>query len=113
MTLRAVLLGFLGAAIVNGFTYFNDHVMRQSLFVSSHMPVSIYGGLILFVLLINPLIFRFIKRYAFSAKELMVIIAITLASAGIPGSSLMRNFTNSINLPTFTQLWHSIIDARY
>ena len=99
MTLRAVLLGFLGAAIVNGFTYFNDHVMRQSLFVSSHMPVSIYGGLILFVLLINPLIFRFIKRYAFSAKELMVIIAITLASAGIPGSSLMRNFTNSINLP--------------
>ena len=99
MTLRAILLGFLGAAIVNGFTYFNDHIIRQTFFVINHMPISVYGGLILFLLMINPLLRRYFKRYVFSSKELVIIITITLASCGIPGSSLMRNFTNCINLP--------------
>jgi hypothetical protein len=28
LTVRAIVLGLLGAAAVNGFTYFNDHIIR-------------------------------------------------------------------------------------
>ena len=36
MTIRAILLGLLGACFVCGFTYFNDAVMRQTYFVGNN-----------------------------------------------------------------------------
>ncbi len=76
MTKRAVLLGFLGVVIICSFTYFNNYVLHQHNFIASLFPISIYGSLILCVLLLNPLLFKLSKRYAFSRKELIVIITI-------------------------------------
>ncbi|MHC4501744.1 MAG: hypothetical protein ACYTFI_00435, partial [Planctomycetota bacterium] len=56
MTIRSVILGLLGAAAVCGLTYFNDHVMNQTMLVGNNMPYSVYGGLILFLLAVNPLV---------------------------------------------------------
>ena len=56
MTLRAVILGLAGAAVICGATYVNDHVIRQTYLVGSSMPTGIYGGLVLFILLLNPAI---------------------------------------------------------
>jgi hypothetical protein len=95
VTRRAVLLGLLAGALICAYSYFNDSVMRQTNFVGSNMPISVYGGLILFVLLINPLL----KRWAFSAGELAVALALVLAACCIPGAGLMRTFTQSLMLP--------------
>ena len=54
MTPRAVILGLLGAAAVCGFTFFNDSVMHQTMFVGNNMPISVYGGLMLFLLVSLP-----------------------------------------------------------
>ena len=54
MTFRYVIAGLLGAAFIGGFTYFNDNIMRQPLLIGNHMPHSVYGALVVFVLLVNP-----------------------------------------------------------
>ena len=97
MTWRAVLAGIMAGAFVCAFCYFNDEVMNQTMFVGSIMPISVYGGLILFVLLVNPLL----RRWAFSARELTVALALTLVMCGIPGTGLMRAFTVTLMMP-----WH-------
>ena len=50
MSKRALLLGFLGALFLCGFTFFNDMVIRGSFLVGSFLPFSILGTLMLFVL---------------------------------------------------------------
>ena len=95
MTVRGVLLGLLGAAFICATTYFNDYVIQQSGLIGSNMPVSVYGGLVIFVLLINPLF----RRYAFSGRELVVALTITLAACCVPASGLMCTFTPTLMMP--------------
>ncbi|OGV83464.1 MAG: hypothetical protein A3K19_10000 [Lentisphaerae bacterium RIFOXYB12_FULL_65_16] len=95
MTLRAILLGFMGAATVCGVSFFNDRILRQTYLVGNNMPVSVYGALILFVVLINPRL----KKHALKGAELAVIMTLTLAACCIPGSGLLRTFTSSLILP--------------
>ncbi len=80
MTWRAVLAGLVAGAFVCAFCYFNDNVMRQTMFIGNSMPISVYGGLIVFVLVLNPLL----KRWAFSAGELAVALALVLVMCTVP-----------------------------
>lgn len=95
MTTRAVILGFLGAAFICGVSYFNDFILQQTYLVGNNMPVSVYGVLIIFCLVVNPLL----GKRAFKGKELALVVAMTLAACCIPGSGLMRTFTTSLILP--------------
>jgi len=99
MTIRSILLGLLGAVFVCSVTYFNDAIMQQTMFVGNNMPVAVYGGLIIFVLLINPILFRCVRNLALNGRELAVILTLTLAACCIPGSGLLRTFSSSIILP--------------
>ncbi|OGV65476.1 MAG: hypothetical protein A3K19_10330 [Lentisphaerae bacterium RIFOXYB12_FULL_65_16] len=95
MTLRSVLLGLFGAATICGLNYINDNILRQTYLVGNNMPVSVYGALILFVILVNP----FLKRWAMTGRELAVAMTLTLAACCIPASGLLRTFTTSLMLP--------------
>jgi hypothetical protein len=95
MTLRAILIGFLGAAFICGASYFNDQILNQTFLVGNNMPVAVYGLLLFLVMIINPLL----GKRAFRGKELALIMALTLAACCIPGSGLMRTFTTSLMLP--------------
>jgi hypothetical protein len=99
MTVKAILFGLLGVVGLNGFTYFNDHVLHQPQLISNFLPISVYGAFIIFVLVINPGL-RFLGRRAFfTGRELAVVLCLVLTSACIPGSSLMRTFTNVLVMP--------------
>jgi len=54
MTARAIILGIASAIVICCITYFNQSVMRQSALVGNYLPLSIYGTLILVVVLLNP-----------------------------------------------------------
>jgi len=95
MTRRSILLGFAGVLFVCGLSFFNDRVLRSTNMVGNHMPVSVYGLLIVFVLAINPLL----RRRAFSGREIAVVLALVLASCVVPGSGLLRTFTDSLIQP--------------
>ncbi|HEX2949312.1 MAG TPA: DUF6785 family protein [Armatimonadota bacterium] len=99
MTLRSVLLGLLGAAFICGTSYFNDAVMHQTYMVGNNMPLAVYGALVLFLLLINPLLYFIGKRFSFSGRELAVVLVLTLSACCIPGSGLLRTFTTSLIMP--------------
>ncbi len=95
MSVRSIVLGLLGAISVCGASFFNDRILRQTFLVGNSMPVSVYGMLIVFVALINP----WLGKRRFTAGELTVIMAITLASCPVPGSGLLRTFTSSLIMP--------------
>ncbi len=99
MTPRAIVIGLLAAVLICGFCFFNDFIMRQTFLVGNYMPISVYGGLLVFLIAINPLLLRLWKGAAFAGAELAVIIALTLAACYIPGRGLMHYFTTSLMLP--------------
>ncbi len=102
MTLRAVLLGLLGTVGVCSVTYFNDWVMRQTPFIGSAMPFTVYGGLIVLLLTAQPLLRRIRGgRWALSGKEIAVVLVLVLAACSIPGSGFIRYFVKTAVLPYY------------
>ncbi len=99
MTVRSVILGLLGAAFVCSYTYFNDWIMRQTMFVGNFMPISVYGLLVLFLAVAYPILSRINRRLALRRSELAVILVLVLASCAIPGSNLLRLFTPALIMP--------------
>ena len=106
MTIRSVLFGLFFAATICAVTYFNDALLRQSLIVGNHMPIVVYGPILLFLLFINPLLSAISDRFSvpgflkpFSAKELSIVIALALASCCVPYSSFLRLLPNLVMLP--------------
>lgn len=111
MTWRSVLLGLVCSIALCCFTYFNQSVMRQSAVVGNYIPLSVYGTLILIVVLVNPLLrrlrgaasrilqHRFTRPWAFSGPELAVTITMVLCTCGIAESGFLKTFTNVAMLP--------------
>lgn len=99
MSARAVILGLLGVAFVCSYTYFNDWIMRQTMFVGNFMPISVYGLLVIFLALVYPLFKKLHRGLAFRPSELAVMLALVLASCAIPGSNLLRLFTPALVMP--------------
>jgi hypothetical protein len=97
MTFRAILLGLLGAVAICGLSYLNDAVMKQTYLVGNNFPISVYGTLIL--LLVLPVLLRFGRRMALRGSEVAVVLTLTLAACCVPGSGLLRTFTTSLVLP--------------
>ena len=99
MTLKGLVLGFLGVVFICGFSYFNDQVLRLTFLVGNNMPFVFYGVLILFLAVGNPLLKRFIPKLALKRQEMVLALVISLAACCIPGSGLMRIFNNFMVLP--------------
>ncbi len=100
MTKRALLLGVVLGLAVAGLTYFNDHVVRQTMLIGNHLPPSVFGVVLLVLLGVNPLLRAVSERAPFSAAELAVILALALVVCGYPGSNLMRFFNQLMVLPS-------------
>ncbi|RMD83583.1 MAG: hypothetical protein D6820_02100 [Lentisphaerae bacterium] len=100
MTIRACIIGLLGASLICALTYFNDFVLRQTFLIGNHFPASVCGGLIVFLVL-NAILFRVNKKLAFKRSEFALIVAMLLVACSIPSSGLMRTFTTSIMMPHF------------
>jgi hypothetical protein len=99
MTVRAVILGLLGAALLCACTFFNDMVMGGTFLVGNFLPVTVFGGLVLFLLVANPLLRRLGGNAALRGGELSVIVALVLFACYVPGRGLMHQFTNVLMLP--------------
>ncbi|MBN2451993.1 MAG: hypothetical protein JXR77_16520 [Lentisphaeria bacterium] len=99
MSRRSVILALLAVAFVCGFGFFNDFVLRQTYMVGTFMPMPVYGGLILFLLLVNPLLRLLGRRWPLSGQELAFVVAVVLFACFIPGRGLMHHGTGTLMLP--------------
>lgn len=99
MTVRAVFLGLFAAAAICGFTFFNDMVMRGTFLVGNFVPYSVYGTLILFLAVVNPLLRRVGRNAALRASEIAVVVALALCACYIPGRGLLHYFSTALMMP--------------
>ena len=106
MTIRAVVLSFMCAAVLCGVVYFNDAVLFQNMCIGNHMPMVVFGGLLLIVLFLNPLLHVISRRLPglawlrpFRAGELFLFMALMLPVCAVPYSSLFRMLPRGVMLP--------------
>jgi len=99
MTRRSIIIGLLCSIALCSVTYFNQSVIRQSAIVGNYMPLSVYGTLIMLLVLVNPILTRLRPSWRLSGKELAVTMALVLAACGIAESGFMKTFTNVVMLP--------------
>jgi len=100
MTARGIGLGLLLGLIISLLTYFNDWVIGQTQMIGNQLPISVFGGAVFLLLVINPLLQRVGKGLALKASEVAMIVAIGLAACGWPGSNFYRGFATTTALPS-------------
>jgi len=99
MSVRSVVIGFALALAIAGSGYLNDSMLRVTMMVGNHFPISVFGLLILVAVLLNPLLYLLKPRWRLHTRELAVIVTMALVACSIPGSGLMRHFPTSLVLP--------------
>ena len=99
MTVRALFIGVVVAVLLAGFGYYNDSVLSLTMIVGNHLPISVFGLLILAVMLVGPLLYLIHRRLRARPAELAVIVTLMLVACAIPGSGLMRTFLCSLAMP--------------
>jgi hypothetical protein len=100
MTLRALLVGLIGAIFIAGFGYVNDHVLGLESFNGGHLlPVIVFGTLVLVLAVVNPLLFRVHRKLVFRPAEAAVVLTMALVACSIPGRGLMEQFTQTLAMP--------------
>jgi len=98
MTVRAVILGLLVVTLIAAGAFINDYVLKLTPMIGTHLPVSVFGGLILFVLAINPLLGWARASWQLRPSELAVSLAIAFAGCGLPSNGFYRTFGPNVAL---------------
>ena len=101
MTIRAVIIGLLGAVFIGAAGFFNDIVMGQTYLFTSYMPLFIYGSVIIFVTFVNPLFRRASARAAFTGAEIALIVAIMLPPCYVSSRALIHQFSGHVMAPRY------------
>jgi hypothetical protein len=100
MTVRAVLIGLLGALFIAGLGYLNEVTFLLESFNAGQMvPAIVFGPLVVMVLILNMAFRRFKPGFGFKPRELAVIFVLTLTGVTVPGRSLCEGLLNLSTLP--------------
>jgi hypothetical protein len=92
MTRRALIIGVIGAIVfAAGGRYVNAYIPGPNM-VRGHLPISVFGLLILFAIGINPLLALVRKSWSFKPSELALILALLLGVSTIIDAGLMRHY---------------------
>ena len=104
MTVRAITLGLLLAALIASVTYFNDFVIHQTMLIATHLPVAVFGLLLVGVLGVGPLWGKVTGGGGrMSAGEVGVVVAMGLAACAWPGSGFWRYTAGLTAMPAHLQ----------
>ncbi len=98
LTLRAVILGLLLGLVVSFSVYPNDAVVRGTFLIGHFLPISIFGVLVV-GLLLNALAGRFNRKLMLRGPEFAVATAIALVACGYPSSGFYRGASQITAMP--------------
>jgi hypothetical protein len=94
MTLRAIIIGIISAVIFAAGGRYVEAYGNGPRMVRGQMPVSVYGLLICFVLLINPLIARLRQSWRLKPSEIATVLALLLSVCTIIDVGMFRFWPN-------------------
>jgi len=100
MTLRATVIGLLLGLFIAAVGYLNDWALKLPGVACNLVPASVFGFLVVGILLLNPLM-ALCRRRQFSAGEWCTILALMLVACVIPGPGLMWQFTDILVWPFY------------
>lgn len=103
MTLRSIIIGLLFGSFIAAFGYYNDFYLELTFLVGNHLPIIVFGSMILYMIVLDPLLRRLWRRLPLKRGEMAVILIMMLSACSVPGSGLMRLFTTVITLPVYRQ----------
>ena len=95
MNIRSLLLSLLAVSLICGLTYYNDAVLGQTFLIGNHMPIAVFGTLILFLYFVN----NHLGKVSLKRSELALIVGISLSVCVVPASGLLRTFTTTLIMP--------------
>jgi hypothetical protein len=99
MTRRALVIGVIAAIVfAAGGRYVTAYTATPAI-VRGHLPLAVFGLLICFAIIINPLLGRLRRSWKFRGSELALIMALMLAVSTIVDAGLMRCFLNECVYP--------------
>src|SRR5581483_11434164 len=99
--LRAIAIGTGGVALLCAITPYNDYHLHNTFLYGNHLPI---GGLFVFAVLVmavNPLLRRYLPRWAFRPGELLLIWAMLTCGAGLASSGLWRYLGPMVVAPAY------------
>ncbi len=99
-SLKSMLAGFLGIAVVSLYTSTNDRVLSISPLVGNHLPIGALSYVFALAVLWNPTVGRLGTWLRFGTREMAVILGMLFITSWIPGSSLYRYLEDAIAAPT-------------
>ncbi len=100
-TVKALLFGLLGIAIVSGLSYFNDNRLGQSPMVGNHFPIAPIFYIFCLALFWNLSWSKLAPRLALKTNEMVVALSMTLVSSWVPTSGLFRYFHRLLIMPYY------------
>ena len=93
-TLAALLLGLLGAGFawvgtpyIDLFINCNDYAIDMS---DGYLPLGVMGFMLFVVLVVNPLLRRYLPRFALGSRQMALAFAMMLVGGYMGGDGLMR-----------------------
>ncbi len=100
----SIVIGLTLTVLLNAWCYFNDSVIRTEMMISSLLPATAYGGLVVFLFVVNPLIRKARRGITLKGKEIAMIFGILLIACGIPGWGFTQMLTNMVMTPHHDQM---------
>jgi len=98
MTRRALIIGIIGSIVfAAGGRYVNFYIPGPQL-VRGHLPISVFGLLILFAVAVNPVLGKVRASWRFKGSELALILALLLGVSTLIDAGLMRHFLKTFVL---------------
>ncbi len=88
VSLRAIGVGLLAACALNLLVIYVEYIAHASRVTLSHFPIALAMAFLGVVLLLNPLVKRLHRPWAFSPSEVLTILAMGVVSAAIPSVGL-------------------------
>lgn len=105
MSIRGLIIGFIGAILIAAGGFINDGVLYLESFTNgSQLPIIVIGLLLLTLFFLNPLLSVCNRKWCLRGSELAVIVALWSASCSIPGRGLLEQFTHSMVMPYYWEL---------
>ena len=101
VTWRVVLLSLMFAALFGYMIPILDFKIRNTKLGAGHLPVGSVGLLIVLLLLINPILKRVKKQWAFTRNETLTLYITTLFSTLVPGMGSENLFVSYIIAPFY------------
>ena len=101
MTIRAFIIGLVGAICIATLGYVNDQILQfGSIVFGGQLPLVVIGLLVVAQTVVNPLL-GLRKGWGLKNSELAVIVMLLLVSCSIPSRGLLEHITPTLGLPAW------------